>query len=53
MPGSEGMPDSPGFGKRQRRVSEPELSLNPHEMFLSGGRLDGYPPMADNEGKWS
>ena len=23
-------PDSPGFGKRQREKSEPELSLNPH-----------------------
>jgi hypothetical protein len=32
-------PDSPGFGKRQRKVSEPELSLNSHELFLSAPAL--------------
>jgi hypothetical protein len=46
-------PDPSGFIKRQRKVSQPQLSLDPHECSPFASRLDRYPPLADNGSKWS
>src|SRR5271165_1840230 len=53
LPGGHGFNVETGRQTEVPREPEPELSLKPHGMFLSGAHLDGYPPMADNGAKWS